>query len=117
MDIKLYGIKAKEEIEVEESKEEVVGSKRNGRRWRLAHGCNQSFVGSACKANSKEKLFLKSSQCFKKNKKTKQKNHWQITQTDDIKITVWIVSVKFLWNWILKSNYEHYFQSRKFFSY
>ena len=46
----------------------------------------------ACKADPKEKLFLKNFQRFKKNKtpdtQARQKSTRQITQTDDIKMVV-----------------------------
>ena len=46
----------------------------------------------ACKANPKEKLFLKNFQRFKKNKtpdtQARQKSTRQMTQTDDIKMVV-----------------------------
>jgi hypothetical protein len=46
----------------------------------------------ACKANAKEKLFLKNFQRFKKNitpdTQARQKSTLQMTQTDDIKMVV-----------------------------
>ncbi len=49
-------------------------------------------INRACKADPKEKLFLKNFQRFKKNKtpdtKARQKSTRQMTQTDDIKMVV-----------------------------
>jgi len=58
---------------------------------RTSHNTTKVF-NRACKANPKEKLFLKNFQRLKKNKtpdtQARQKSTRQMTQTDDIKMVV-----------------------------